>query len=219
MSSRRLAWAIGVLVMGSSAAGTDAVVSQECADKVRDVARTSEALLQIATGNQPRQSDASSVPQGAITADDVLRSPKRRVRVLPRRLRDLPSAGFRRSTTFGRLLVALQGRDVIVHVHESPYPLEVRGAQLVMGKRVGHFRFVRVQIGNRPVGDDLIALLGHELFHALEIAHSPEVMSHAGLGQLFRRIGFRTAQDGHFDSDGARAVERWIRLELSGVCR
>ena len=169
-----------------------------------------------------RSADSASNPGSlaSMTADDVLRSPQRRVRALPRRLRGLPAEAFRRSPTFAGLLLALQGSDVIVHLHDSPYPLEIRPAQLVMGPRVGQFRFVRIQVGNRPLGDDLIAVIGHELFHALEIAASPEVTKHADLGSLFRRIGYRTSgADEHFDSDGARAAERRIRTELATACR
>jgi hypothetical protein len=145
----------------------------------------------------------------------VLAASSRRVRLLGRRLQPLAAEGALRSRTFARLLLTLQKGRVIVHVQDTQLPPSVP-ARLVPGRQIGGFRYLRVQLGSTRGGNDLIALLGHELFHALEIAQSDEVDS-AGIGNLYRRIGYRTDGAHQFDTDAAREVESLIRRELSAA--
>jgi hypothetical protein len=146
----------------------------------------------------------------------VLADSLRRVRLLGRRLQPLAAEGALRSPTFARLLLTLQKGRVIVHVQDTPQLPPSVPARLVPGRRIGGFWYLRVQLGSSRGGNDLIALLGHELFHALEIAQSDEDES-AGLGHLYRRIGYRTDGAHQFDTEGAQVVESLIRRELSAA--
>ena len=51
----------------------------------------------------------------------------------------------------------------------------------------------------------LVALLGHELQHAVEVASAPDVMTPAQLATLYRRIGVPMGP-GRYDSDAARTT-------------
>ena len=212
-----------VCSLGLAIAGAMAVPAQRdqrCpAMPVADHHAQTVELIAIATGRAASDPPAQMITPGSGTSAEidlqlVLRAPERRVRMLPGRLRNLAVDGATRSRTFAALLLALQRGDVIVHVHDSPYPLAAIPAQLVIGSRVGDFRFVRIQIGNRPLGDELTALVGHELFHALEIAQMPGIAAQ-GIRTLLRRIGHTTDREQHFDTDAAREIEGRIRRELA----
>lgn len=144
----------------------------------------------------------------------LLTGPMRKVRALSPRMEALTAAGIRRSPTFAGVIAALADGDVIVQVMEVPHLPGSVLAQLVLVHAKSESRLVRVQIGRRRGGDDLIALLGHELFHALEIAGAPEVQDQDTLAAFYRRIGFATDREQQFDTRGAHDVERRIRREL-----
>ena len=54
-------------------------------------------------------------------------------------------------------------------------------------------RYLRIQISAAPRGVELIALIGHELQHALEVAASPDVRDEQSLITLYQRDWARRA--------------------------
>jgi hypothetical protein len=81
----------------------------------------------------------------------------------------------------------------------------------------GTQRYLRVQVrGDLPTAD-LIALIGHELRHALEIADDPTVQDEPSMLTLYQRIGHATTGETHtFDTREAQTAGRRVRLELAG---
>ena len=144
----------------------------------------------------------------------LLLDPGRRVRALTPRLAEALESGARRSSTFQQLLSTLQQRDVIVQFLEEPDLRPPTAAQLMIVPVPGEVRFVRVQVANRRDGDDLVALLGHELVHAIEIAREPQVRDAKTLKALYTRIGFGLERLLQYDTTEANVVERRIRREL-----
>lgn len=138
----------------------------------------------------------------------------RRVRALTPRLAEALESGARRSPTLQRLLSRLQQQDVIVQFLDEPDLRPPTAAQLMIVPVPGEVRFVRVQVANLRDGDDLVALLGHELVHALEIAREPHVRDPATLEALYTRIGFGLQRVQQYDTLEANIVERRIRREL-----
>ena len=61
----------------------------------------------------------------------------------------------------------------------------------------------------------LVALLGHELQHAVEVADDGTVNSEEALRGLYERIGIRTSRD-TYDSRAAQMTGRTGRAELHG---
>ena len=59
---------------------------------------------------------------------------------------------------------------------------------------------IRVSIRLSPL--DRIALLGHELRHATEVAAAPDVRDEAALARLIARIGWAKSR-GQFETDAA----------------
>ncbi|HEY3886296.1 MAG TPA: hypothetical protein VGL62_13865, partial [Vicinamibacterales bacterium] len=62
--------------------------------------------------------------------------------------------------------------------------------------------------------DDTIALVAHELRHAIEIADASEATDQSGIERLYRRIG-RPSGPHAYETDAAIATQRQVRRELS----
>lgn len=160
--------------------------------------------------------EGPSPPCGPPTHDLtwLLHDPGRRVRALTPRLAEALESGARRSPTFQQLLRMLQPQDVIVQFLDEPDLRPPTAAQLMIIPVPGEVRFVRVQVANRRDGDDLVALLGHELVHAIEIAREPQVRDAEALKGLYTRIGFGLERLLQYDTHEANVMERRIRREL-----
>ncbi len=88
--------------------------------------------------------------------------------------------------------------------------------RLAMLPRAGDFRYLRIQIRNDLSRRESIALIGHELQHALEIADAQEVRDSGGLIRLYERIGHESSGDHAYDTEAAQDMGRIVRRELRG---
>ena len=121
--------------------------------------------------------------------------------------------GIKRSSTFAALVAALNRTRVIVYVQESrELPGGVDGHLAVTNGR-NRQRYLRAQVLSGLGLDDTIAIVGHELQHALEVAEHDEVTDAKSLGELYRRIGIQ-APHGRFDTAAAQATGKRVRVEL-----
>ena len=119
----------------------------------------------------------------------LLNAPDRRVRAPDARVHSLLAEGLHRSRTFAALITALNRTDVIVYIESvMTLPKDTMG-RLTMMPRGGEFRYLRVQIRADLSRREAIALIGHELQHALEIADATEVRDTTSLIRLYERIG------------------------------
>jgi hypothetical protein len=143
----------------------------------------------------------------------ALDSPYRHVRTEDRSIRLLLKRGFKRSHTFAQLMARLEYSDVIVYIEEVarlPGALEGRMAM----PRNGHGpRYVRIQIALRGAPDDSIAVIGHELQHAIEVAQETGVDDQTKLAALYQRIGTRGGPH-VYDTIAAQEVGRMVRRDL-----
>jgi hypothetical protein len=101
------------------------------------------------------------------------------------RLRD----GCSRSATFKRLVDELEGTSTIVYVERGICAFGHFKACLPHSITVaGDTRYLRIIVEG---GDGVteLAVIGHELQHALEIARAPNIRSADDITELFRRIG------------------------------
>jgi hypothetical protein len=130
-------------------------------------------------------------------------------------IRALIARGLAGSPTFRRLYERLKESDLIVHLERGAQPwLSTGFNQFVTG--VGERRFVRITLNVAQADDDAVALLGHELQHAVELAVEPDVDDLEGYEQLYRRIGYRSCsrEPRCFDTVAAVAAGRLILTEL-----
>ena len=148
-------------------------------------------------------------------AGAALESPNRHVRSQDRSVRQLLKRGFTSSPTFRSLMARLEQSDVIVYVEEVPrLPGGLEGRMMILPNPHGQ-RYVRIQLAMRGSPVDAVAVLGHELQHALEVAQEPWVSDHASLAALYQRIGIGTLGGQHvYDTLAAQEIGRIVRREL-----
>jgi hypothetical protein len=141
--------------------------------------------------------------------DALIDAPNRHVRATSRTTQALLRDGRRNSPTFAALLERLEQSDVYVYVEDvDRLPGALEGRLLVLRPSHG-FRYVRVQIARRGGPNDWIAVLGHELRHAVEVADDPGVLDIDSLIALYRRIGI---DRGHHEYDTREAQETGRRV-------
>ena len=149
-----------------------------------------------------------------VPAADLLAAETRRIRSSERRLTKLIVDGVRRSKTFADLVSRVHQSDVIVYVETSHQLGPETVGRILLQTVAGGQRYLRVQVRALLQGDQIIAVLGHELQHALEVAADRSVVDEATLTGLYRRIGHSSQGTAGFDTDGARAVGIRVRDEL-----
>jgi hypothetical protein len=164
---------------------------------------------------RPMAEHAIRKADGAVQAHDLLRMPARRIRAMDPRVVALMTDGARRSRTFADLILQVQRSTVIVYVEFHTLPPGTAG-RLLLQSSAGRYRYLRVQVRALMPPDEIIAVIAHELRHALEVAADPSVVSSPGLEDLYRRIGFETQVHLGFDTDAARAAGNRVLAELRG---
>jgi hypothetical protein len=122
------------------------------------------------------------------------------------------------SATFRSLSEAIEGTDGIVYIRDGPCPLLLR-ACLTGARRAPPMRFVFISVDRRrSAGCRLMASLGHELQHALEVLGNPEVTDNGTLAQFFMRIG-PTGDAQRFETPAASRAELRVEQELRAARR
>lgn len=146
---------------------------------------------------------------------DLLESPYRHVRTTNPRIQRLLEMGVSRSPTFASLLARLNASDVIVYIQQTDdLPKRLDGRLLLM-PLANNQRYLRIQINRKGTPNELIALIGHELRHAIEVAEATEVRDERGLERLYRRIGMPSTSLHTYDTDAAQTTGRRVRKELA----
>ena len=142
-------------------------------------------------------------------------APVPRARPLSENAADLLEEARERSSIVAALLDELEATDVIVYVTDVVSP-SVNGplSHMVYLTNDAVSRYLLVRIDHWRVSpSERIALLGHELQHALEVAGAPDVRDSLGLKRLYKRIGWESQKD-RFESEAAKAVGHRVRSEL-----
>ena len=167
-----------------------------------------------------RTADPASefAPMTDAEARAVMSAADRHVRAADKTMADVITAGLRRSGTFAHLVLALNKSDVIVYIEGGRVlPTSIVGRLLLAAGPEGT-RYLRIQVSGHPRSNDMIALVGHELRHALEVAECPEVRDEAGLIALYTRIGHPTSTGAmhQYDTHAAQDAGRRVKAELKG---
>ena len=138
------------------------------------------------------------------------------VRTTSPALRTLIDAGIERSPTFRDLVDQLEASDVVVYVSFKMFDeADIAGRIQFVGSAGGR-RYLQIFVA--PLADvACIAILGHELRHAVEIAAAPSVVDAASLAQCYARIGFKVAPHAdRFDThDAVECGRRVLREAMS----
>ena len=137
-----------------------------------------------------------------------------RVRTLDAHLSHLLAIGYRRSPTVRRLVDTLEASDLIVHIDRRAITIDTAFLQFVT--HAGRNRYLRITLDTGLAADAAVALLGHELQHAVEVARAPWVVDVATFGDLYRAIGHASCEAPRrcFDTTAAVEAGRRVRTEL-----
>ena len=123
--------------------------------------------------------------------------------------------GAARSATFKQLIDELNKTDVVVYLETNvalPAGLEGR---LMFLTAAGGVRYLHAQVTSGRRFEEMIAIAGHELQHALEVAAHPRVRDTQGMRSLYQRIGIPTGTHDRYDTAEAQSTGRRVRAEMT----
>jgi hypothetical protein len=142
-----------------------------------------------------------------------------RVRSTNATILDLLSEGASRSTTFCSLIDVINGSHDIVYVEYGYCNFgRVNGCLLPYIVLSRTERYLRVQVTpdkNRLSHDQRLAIIAHELQHAIEVIQHPEVVDLTTMEKMYRKIGMPLG-DGMtvYETSAARAAGDSVLTEL-----
>ena len=131
-----------------------------------------------------------ATPSLAIAADSIPDGPHRPIRTTDDRLRKLLDDGMRTSPTFRALVERLDASDIVVYLRCDGAPLHAADGRLTFLSSAGGFRYVVVRVAHLQSRERQIAIIAHELRHAIEIADAPQIVDGPSLVREYKRIGY-----------------------------
>ena len=108
----------------------------------------------------------------------------------------------RRSPSIQGWIERLQALDVTVYVRARSFSQIDLDGRIALLSTAGSHRYLVIELACGRSELVQMATLGHELFHAIEIAEEPSAVNPESLAALYSRIGIKTG-----DSSGLRTFE------------
>jgi hypothetical protein len=112
-----------------------------------------------------------------------------RVRSVNTVIADLIQQGIRSSPTFQGLVSAIDASDGLVYVENGRCDHGVRACLWMTVTLSGPHRVLRVFVNEKSNDRELIASIGHELRHAVEVLSHPAVRSDSAMVALYQQEG------------------------------
>jgi hypothetical protein len=138
------------------------------------------------------------------------------VRTTEPKLARLMDLGLAASAKFRQVVDQLNASDVVVYMALKQSRDEL-GAYLAHEIVVaGGRRYLHIAIETLGTDNHIVARLGHELQHALEVAQATDVRDVPALDQLFDRLNIRSVCGGCFETAAALKIQAAIEAELNG---
>jgi hypothetical protein len=153
-------------------------------------------------------------PVAPRTPYSLLESPARHVRTIDKRVQRLLVIGVARSGTFASLMEQMNASDVIVYIEPTQTLPTTLAGRLLLMPLAGGQRYLRIQVAVATGPDDMIAVIAHELRHAVEVADDPTVRNESDLAKLYERIGRRSGFGHCYETEAAQDAARVVRREL-----
>jgi hypothetical protein len=138
------------------------------------------------------------------------------VRALDPRTREWIHVGTTQSPTFRALLGRLAASDLILYVEIVDGIIGGSAGRLYFVTATPSVRYVRIELVAQGNVREMVALVGHELQHAVEIANAPQVRDRQALALLYLGMGENGLNRSQYDSVAARVTEERVRSELAG---
>ena len=107
-----------------------------------------------------------------------------------------------RSPLFRRLIATIDATDGLVYVDEGKCGHSVAACLTLSVKVAGPYRLLRilVDLQRRKRDCDLMASIGHELHHAIELLREPNVRDYHAAFSFFEREGPTDREKGRFET-------------------
>jgi hypothetical protein len=122
------------------------------------------------------------------------------------------------SATFRGLIETIAATDGLVYVEDGKCRNSVRACLVLSVKVAGPFRLLRVLVNRRGKVDcDLMASIGHELQHAIEVLSDPHVKDMHSAYSFFEHEG--PTGSGRFETEAAIHVGHHVGLEACAHAR
>jgi hypothetical protein len=136
-------------------------------------------------------------------------------------LRPLVEQAAQRSPSIRELIDRIEASDVIVYVRLRQFTRsDLNGRVALLSSMPAGQRFLVIELACGRSDVITIATLGHEQFHALEIAAQPSIVDARSLSAIYTTVGEKTG-DGRgqvtFETRGAEATGVQVRRELLGT--
>ena len=154
----------------------------------------------LAVGQEQVQAAAPAAVAGTVAVPSRLRAADGTAAALLR-------GGLARSATFRAIVETIERSDLIVYVETRPIRLP---GQLQLLAATPGCRHVRVSVRTPGLDTELVAWLGHELWHAVELAGAPDVRDQASLFRLYLRIGMAGVSG--TTAETAKAQDVWTTV-------
>lgn len=136
-----------------------------------------------------------------------------RLRAPDRALLEVLRGGAERSATMRALVRRLELQQGVVYVTQSVSLSDGRGACLLHRMwGTGDARYLRILVRWGLPSDYLIALVAHELQHAVEVLEAPEIHDSRSMELFFKRIGVHNL--GRYETSAAVDVQARVWTEL-----
>jgi hypothetical protein len=145
-----------------------------------------------------------------------------RIRILDGPLKALFDHGVTQSPTLSALVEKVEASSILVFVEGDMRMPERLGARLTFVTSINGVRYVRVDINCMLAQRRQVALLAHELQHALEIAERPDIVDVEAMESMYEDIGFQSFENGRhrgFETDEALEVQEMVDRELGARTR
>jgi hypothetical protein len=143
------------------------------------------------------------------------------IRCFENTLMDVVQQGITRSSTLRDLIDRLERQHVIVFLRSANNMPPATAGRTRLITASGSWRYLSIEVSDRLSKVELLALLAHELQHAVEIADAPDVVDEASLVAMYHRLGADTGRtpgtDGiWFETQAAIDTGRRVLTELFG---
>lgn len=135
-----------------------------------------------------------------------------RVRSANPAIATLIATGMTNSRTFRSIIERINATDGVVYVEQGDCGNAIRACLRAVAKSVGN-RIVLVRIRLPKSDRDVVATIGHELQHALEILNDPAVTDSAAMYRFYTREA-RRRLGGGFETAEAVKVEQAVHAEM-----
>jgi hypothetical protein len=158
---------------------------------------------------------ATAIAAGTVRAADTVGSP--RVRSSHPYIRAMIAEAVERSPSFRRLVDAIDRTDGIVYVEQGKCGHSVRACLTLSVTPAGTFRILRVLVDSRQPDWDVMASIGHELQHAVEVLGERSLKTSEAVYLFYFREG--GTSDHSFETAAAIKVGNAVRNEVVSFSR